>query len=52
MVAEPARADDRAQARYLLCMGADYWTTLDASWSNFTTNGDVGIGRFKYVRPD
>jgi len=52
VVAEPARADDRAQARYLLCMGADYWTTLDASWSNFTTNGDVGIGRFKYVRPD
>jgi hypothetical protein len=52
VLADPARADDRAQARYLLCMGGDYWTDLAARWDSFKTNGDVAIGRFKYVRQD
>lgn len=47
----PNRLDDRAQAHYLLSMGADYWLSLDAKWDNFRTNGDVGIGRLRYVRP-
>ena len=49
---DPAGPDDRAEARLLLSMGADYWLSLDADWDQWTTNGDVGIGRFKYVRED
>lgn len=45
----PEEPDDRAQARYLLSMGGDYWRDLHAPWDNFRTNGDIGIGRFKYV---
>jgi hypothetical protein len=41
--------DDRTAARYLLSMGGDYWQSLSAQWDNFKTNGDIGIGRFKYV---
>ena len=44
--------DDRATARYLLSMGGDYWLSLSAQWDNFKTNGDIGIGRFKYVRSE
>jgi|GEM_PF-514725 len=49
IVDNPALPDDRAQARYLLSMGADYWRDLTAEWDGFRTNGDVAIGRFKYV---
>jgi hypothetical protein len=45
----PARPDDRDHARYLLSVGADYWLRLDSEWDYFETNGDVGIGRFRYV---
>jgi hypothetical protein len=41
--------DDRSEARYLLSMGGDYWLDLTAKWDNFTTNADIGIGKFKYV---
>lgn len=42
--------DDRAQACYLLSMGADYWRSLDAQWNAaFKNNGDVAIGRFKRI---
>jgi hypothetical protein len=34
---------------YVLSMGGDYWSSLTAGWSQFTTNKDVGIGRFKLV---
>ena len=34
---------------YVASAGADYWQYLDSSWSNFNSNGDVGIGRFKRV---
>ncbi|HPG39306.1 MAG TPA: hypothetical protein PLP19_04390 [bacterium] len=44
--------DDRATARYLLSVGGDYWSTLTAPWDNFKTNGDIGIGKFKYVTKD
>jgi hypothetical protein len=50
ITADTAVADDRAAARYLLSMGGDYWLSLSAQWDNFKTNGDIGIGRFKYVR--
>jgi hypothetical protein len=45
----PQQADDRSKARYLLSVGADYWLNLSAQWDQWTTNGDIGIGKFKYV---
>lgn len=47
---DPTQPDDRAQARYLLSIGGDYWLTTSAQWDQFRTNGDIGIGRFKYVQ--
>lgn len=44
------KPDDRAQARYLLSMGGDYWLNLTAKWDNGKTNADIGIGKFKYVK--
>ena len=41
---------DLSKARYLLSMGGDYWLNLTAKWDNWTTNSDIGIGKFKYVR--
>jgi hypothetical protein len=49
VIDNPQQADDRSKARYLLSMGADYWLNLTAPWDNWTTNGDIGIGKFKYV---
>jgi hypothetical protein len=45
----PQLPDDRPKASYLLSMGGDYWLNLNAKWDNWTTNGDIGIGKFKYV---
>lgn len=41
--------DDRASARYVLSMGADYWIDLMSPWDYWRTNSDIGCGRFKYV---
>lgn len=47
---DSTKPDDKEKAKYILSIGADYWldknVLWDASWSN---NGDVAIGRFKYV---
>ncbi len=43
------RPDDRAQARFLLSVGGDYWATTTAEWDYWTTNADIGIGKFKWV---
>jgi len=48
----PQQPDDRSEARYLLGMGGDYWTTMTAEWDNWTTNGGVGVGKLKYVTPE
>jgi len=48
----PQQPDDRSEARYLLGMGGDYWTTMTAQWDNWTTNGGVGVGKLKYVTPE
>jgi len=48
----PQQPDDRSEARYLLGMGGDYWTTMTAQWDNWTTNGGVGVGKLKYVTLD
>jgi len=52
IIADPDKPDDLSQARYLLSAGGDYWSSLTARWDNWTTNGDIGIGRFKYVTKD
>ena len=46
---DPDQPDDREQARYVMGVGADYWLSLTAQWDQWKTNGDVGIGRFRYV---
>ncbi|HEY9770125.1 MAG TPA: hypothetical protein V6C71_16825 [Coleofasciculaceae cyanobacterium] len=51
VIDNPRLADDRSKARYLLGMGGDYWKSLNAQWdSSWTTVGDIGIGKFKYVK--
>lgn len=49
IIDKSSQIDDRAQARYLLSMGGDYWLDESADWDNFQTNNDIAIGRFKYV---
>lgn len=49
---DPDGPDDRDQARYVMGVGADYWLSLTAQWDQWKTNGDVGIGRFRYVTPE
>lgn len=53
VVDNPDLPDDRAQARYLMNMGADYWLDLAVQWrADWTANGDVAIGRFRYITSD
>lgn len=52
IVDDENKPDDRDKARYLLSMGADYWLDLTTQWDQFKTNGDVAIGKFKYVTPE
>ena len=40
---------DLSRARYVLNVGGDYWLSQTANWDNFKTNGEIGIGRFKYL---
>jgi beta-glucosidase len=46
---DPEGSDDRASARYLMGVGGDWWESLTAVWDNWTTNADMGIGRFRFV---
>ncbi|WP_404786110.1 PA14 domain-containing protein [Altericista sp. CCNU0014] len=50
---DPNGVDDRASARYLANDGADYWRDMTSGWSpDWSTNGGVGGGRFKFVKKD
>ena len=49
VVDDPDQPDDRAQARLILDVGGDYWESMTAEWDNWTTNADIGIGKFKFV---
>ena len=49
---DPAGPDNRATARLLASVGGDYWLNRAAAWDQWTTNGDMGIGRFKYLTPE
>ncbi len=43
---------DSSQAKYLLNMGGDWWIDQNAGWDNFKTNGGIGGGRCKSVKPE
>jgi len=48
---DPAGPDDRASARLLVGMGADYWRDVDAQWAeDYANNNDIAIGRHRYVK--
>jgi hypothetical protein len=49
---DPNGTDDRLRARLMLCAGADYWLCESSEWDQWTTNGDVGVGRFRYLSAD
>ena len=50
--ADPNGPDNRREAHLLASVGGDYWLSKSAAWDQWTTNGDVGIGRFKYLTPE
>lgn len=53
VIDDPSKPDDRSKAEFILSTGADYWLDLTATWvSTWYNNGDIGIGRFKYVTSD
>jgi hypothetical protein len=43
---------DLSRARFILNVGGDYWSSQNANWDNFKTNGEIGMGRFKYLTKD
>ncbi|MGL5818932.1 MAG: hypothetical protein ACRCYR_15290 [Phycicoccus sp.] len=52
VVDDPAGPDDRARARFVMSVGADYWRSQTARWApDFVNNDDIGIGKFRYVTP-
>jgi hypothetical protein len=46
---DPDLPDDRQRSTYMLSVGADYWKALDSEWDQWRTNGDIGIGRFRFI---
>jgi beta-glucosidase len=46
---DPEGPDDRDSAGYVMSVGGDWWESLTAVWDNWTTNADMGIGRFRFV---
>jgi len=52
VVDDPLEPDDRPQAKYVLSAGGDYWKNLTVPWDHLKTNGDAGIGKFKYVKSE
>lgn len=50
IVADRSRKDDRASARYLIGIGADWWRDVDAVFNpDFSNNPNAGLGRLRYV---
>lgn len=50
ILADSSKPDDRAEARLLFSAGADYWERVDSEWDQWKTNGDIGIGRFRFIK--
>lgn len=54
-VDDPRAPDDRARARYLVSVGADYYPSTKTTLRDFAPTGynpGVGYGRYKLVGPD
>jgi hypothetical protein len=49
VVDDATKPDDRDKAKYLMSVGGDWWLSLTAPWDNWTTNWDIGIGRFRFI---
>lgn len=49
---DPNGPDDRAEARLMMSVGADYWLDETVGWDQWTTNADIGIGRLRHVGPE
>ena len=49
---DPEGIDDRGIAKYVLSVGGDWWLSLTAQWDQWTTNADMGIGRFRFVNSE
>jgi hypothetical protein len=49
---DSTRTDDRVNAELMMSAGADYWLDRAAEWDQWKTNGDIGIGRFRFITPD
>ena len=49
---DPNESDDRATSRLMMSAGADYWESPSAQWDQWTTNGDIAIGRFRWLTED
>ena len=49
---DPNRRDDRDKAQMMMGVGSDYWKDLAAPWDQWKTNGDIGIGRFRFITND
>ncbi len=52
IVADTNNPDDRHTAKLLFSAGADYWKAVDSEWDQWKTNGDIGIGRFRFIKND
>ncbi|MFY8004113.1 MAG: hypothetical protein ACOVNR_04690 [Chitinophagaceae bacterium] len=50
IVEDIKQKDDRKLANFLMGVGADYWMDTTALWDNFKTNGDIAIGKLKYIK--
>ncbi len=48
----PNGIDDRADAKYLMSVGGDWWESMTAVWDQWTTNADMGLGRFRFITPE
>lgn len=46
---DPQLSDQRNEARFMMSVGADYWLNLNTPWDQWKTNGDIFIGRFRYL---
>ncbi len=49
---DPAGVDNRGKVRWMMSAGADYWQDRETPWDQWKTNGDVGIGRFRWITKD
>ncbi len=52
ILADASKPDDRDAAPVMLSAAGDYWLNLTAPGDDFTTHGDIAIGKFKRLSRD